>query len=285
MGELPILGYSIMKKILFALYFFAAALTVSAQSYQDLVKQGLDAISHDSLMQAEDFFRAALKKEPALKSNALLFNYIGQIQEKTGRDTEALESYNLGINLSPHTMGILLNRAALYMRIGRMDKALTDYSDVLDLNPDHRHALMMRAYIYTSQNLFKDARSDYEHLLRIEPDNDDAVLGLILLNEKDNRPKEAMDQINQLIQKKPRCSDYYVVRAEMEMNRKAYESAELDYMKAIELDPENVICYLNRAAYYIKTGQKEKARQDLKKAGSLNADPGELADLYQQLED
>lgn len=239
-----------------AVYLLAGALSVSAQSYQDLVKQGLDAISRDSLLQAEEYFRAALKKEPALKSNALLFNYIGQIQEKTGRDAEALESYNLGINLSPHTMGILLNRAALYMRTGRKEKALTDYSDILDLNPDHRHALMMRAYIYSSQNLFKNARLDYEHLLQLEPDNEDAVLGLILLNEKDNRPKEAMDQINQLIQKNSRRADYYVVRAEMEMNRKAYESAEIDYKKAIELEPGNVIYYLNRASYYIKTGQR-----------------------------
>lgn len=68
------------------------------------------------------------------------------------------------------------------------------------------------------------------------------------------------------------------------MNRKAYESAEIDYKKAIELEPGNVIYYLNRASYYIKTGQKDKARQDLKKASSLNADPGELAALYEELE-
>lgn len=274
-----------MKRILLAFCFFTGVLSLSAQSYQELVKQGLDAIACDSLLQAEEYFRAALKKEPAIKSNALLFNYIGQIQEKTGRDAEALESYNLGINLSPHTMGILLNRAALYMRTHRMEKALTDYSDVLDLNPNHRHALMMRAYIYASQNLFRKARLDYEHLLRLDPDNEDAVLGLVLLNDKDNRPKEAMDQINQLIQKAPDRADYYMVRAEMEMNRKAYESAELDYQKAIELDSKNVVYYMNRALFYIRTGQKSKARQDLKEARTLGADPGELADLYQQLED
>lgn len=273
-----------MKRILFACLLLAGAWSASAQTYQDLVKQGLDAIARDSLTQAEECFRAALKKEPALKSNALLFNYLGQIQERTGRDGEALDSYNLGINLSPHTMGILLNRAALYMRTGQKEKALTDYSDVLDLNPDHRHALMMRAYIYTSQNLLKNARQDYEHLLRLDPSNEDALLGLVLLNDKDNRPKEAMDQINQLIQRNSRRADYYAVRAEMELNRKAYESAEEDYRKAIELEPENVTFYLNRAMFYIKTGRKKEARVDLKQASSLGADAGELADLYQKLD-
>lgn len=273
-----------IKKILLSVYLLAGALSVSAQSYQNLVKQGLDAISRDSLLQAEEYFRAALKKEPALKSNALLFNYIGQIQEKTGRDADALESYNLGINLSPHTMGILLNRAALYMRTGRKEKALTDYSDILDLNPDHRHALMMRAYIYTELNLYKNARMDYEHLLHLEPNNENVFLGLVLLNDKDNRPKEAMDQINQLIQKNPQRADFYAVRAEMEMNRKAYEAAELDFIKAIELEPKNTTFYVNRALFYMATGRKSEARQDLKEASRLGADPGELADLYQKLE-
>lgn len=273
-----------MKRILLACFLLVGTWSASAQTYQELVKQGLDAIAQDSLTVAEEYFRAALKKEPAWKSNALLFNYLGQIQEKTGRDGEALESYNMGINLSPHTMGILLNRAALYMRTGRMEKALVDYSDILDLNPDHRHALMMRAYIYSAQNLFKNARLDYEHLLRLEPGNEDVLLGLVLLNDKDNRPKEAMDQINQLIQRKPQCADYYAVRAEMELNRKAYESAEVDFQKAIDLDSTNVVYYMNRAVFYIKTGKKKEAREDLKEASRLGADPGELADLYQQLD-
>lgn len=275
----------LIKKILGCVFLVASVQTLSAQSYQELVKSGLDAVATDSLLQAENYFRQALKKEPALKSNALLFHYIGQIQEKTGRDAEALESYQMGINLSPHTMGILLSRAALYMRTGVLDKALTDYCDVLDLNKDHRHALMMRAYIYTTQHLYKQARADYEHLLHLDGNNEDAVLGLVLLNDKDNRPKEAMDQINLLIQKNPQRAEFYAVRAEMEVNRKAFESAEVDFKKAIDLDPENITYYINRAQYYIQTKQRGAARADLKKARSLGADAGELADLYQKIED
>ena len=45
-----------MKKILLAVYLLAGALSVSAQSYQDLVKQGLDAISRDSLLHSFLFY-------------------------------------------------------------------------------------------------------------------------------------------------------------------------------------------------------------------------------------
>lgn len=119
----------------------------------------------------------------------------------------------------------------------------------------------------------------------MDGNNEDAVLGLVLLNDKDNRPKEAMDQINLLIQKNPQRAEFYAVRAEMEVNRKAFESAEVDFKKAIDLDPENITYYINRAQYYIQTKQRSAARADLKKARSLGADAGELADLYQKIED
>ena len=54
--------------------------------YQTLVKQGMDALAADSLMQAEQYFRQAMHEQPADRSNFLLFRYIGQIQEKQGKE-------------------------------------------------------------------------------------------------------------------------------------------------------------------------------------------------------
>ena len=113
------------------------------------MERGLSQMEHDSLTQAEQTFRQAMQLSPALKSNALLFRHIGQIQERTGRDHEALESYTLGLNLSPTTLGLLLDRASLYYRLGNEQRALSDYSAVLDLSPDHTEALFFRAHLYT----------------------------------------------------------------------------------------------------------------------------------------
>lgn len=274
-----------MKKILFAL---AVALSVSgarAQIYKDYVQQGLAALETDSLQQAEQLFRKALQAEPAQKSNALLFGYIGQIQERTQRYDEALESYTLGINLSPRTMGLLLDRASLYMRLGREEKALVDYSDVLDLNPDHREALLFRAYIYVRQRLYRKARLDYEALLRLEPTHEQGLLGLALLNDKDNRPHEAMEMMNRLVTLYPGHASHYAVRGGMEQARKLYELAQYDFDKAVSLEPENPEYYLCRALFYTEIKKKKPARADLETALRLGASKEEVATLLHDLAD
>ena len=143
----------------------ALSAQTQAQTYQQNVRAALDALAQDSLTLTEGLLRKALTQEPALKSNAILFQHLGRIQERRGQQTEALESYSMGLNLSPTTLGLLLDRASLYLRRGDEKHALADYDDVLNLSADHQEALFFRAYIYTRQRLYKQARTDYEHLI------------------------------------------------------------------------------------------------------------------------
>ena len=139
-----------MNRILFGLMLLALSAQTQAQTYQQNVRAALDALAQDSLTLAEGLLRKALTQEPALKSNAILFQHLGRIQERRGQQTEALESYTMGLNLSPTTLGLLLPRASLYLRTGDEKHALADYDDVLNLNADHQEALFFRAYIYTA---------------------------------------------------------------------------------------------------------------------------------------
>ncbi|MDY5543232.1 MAG: hypothetical protein SPF79_06025, partial [Bacteroidaceae bacterium] len=159
---------------------------LQAQTYQQNVRAALDALAVDSLTQADSLLRKALKQEPALKSNAILFQHLGHIQERWRQPEKALEYYGMGLNLSPTTLGLLLDRASLYLRRGNEKRALVDYNDVLDLNGDHAEALFFRDYIYTHQRLYKQARADYEHLIRLQPDHVEARTALALLNDRDN---------------------------------------------------------------------------------------------------
>lgn len=262
--------------------FWALAMTASAQnSYTDLVRQGTDALAADSLQKAELLFRQAMSEYPQLKTNALLFQHIAHIKEAQGKYMEALENYSMGLNLSPTTMGLLMDRASLYMRLDNRDRALVDYSDVLDLNPDHTEALFFRAYIYSQRHDYKNARQDYERLLKLEPTNEEAQVGLILVNDNDNRHHEAMEQIDALIHLKPDHAILYAVRGGMRQQRKDYEMALRDLNKAIELDEQNPDYYVSRALLYLDMGKRKYARQDGRTAISLGADANGLTYLFQ----
>ena len=247
------------------------------------MRRGLSAAAADSLAEAEHLFREAMRLEPAQRSNAMLHYYIGQIQEKRQETDLALESYTMGLNIAPHLVPLRMGRAALYMQLNRKEMALLDYSDILDWKPDYTDALFMRAYIYSEQKLYKKARTDYEALLKIEPSNEKAQIGLVLVNDKDNRPREAMEQINAMIAASPDHAILYAVRAGMEHGRKLYELAEIDFQKAVTLDPENPDFLISRAMLYIDIKENKKARADLEKALQLGGDAQTVASLMHQI--
>lgn len=272
-----------MKKWIFIAGLCLMTVTLQAQSYKDYVQKALDAMAADSLDQAENLFREAMRLEPAQRSNAMIYCQIGRIQERRGELHKALDSYTMGLNVAPHVLPLRMARAKLYMQLGNEEKALVDYSDVLDWKTDEQEALFMRAYIYAGQRLYKKARADYEALLKLNPAHEEARIGLVLVNEKDNRPREAMEQINAMVAVSPDHAILYAVRAGLEQTRKQYEAAEADFKKAISLDPKNTDYLLNRAALYIEMGKKKEAREDLDKALELGADPNVVASMRHQL--
>ena len=145
-----------MKKLIFLVVcLLAGGMPVFSQTYQELCDRAITYTEQDSLPQAEEYIRQALKLEPTNPHNALLFSNLGTIQRRQRQYEQALESYNFALNIAPRAVPILLNRAAVYMELGRNNLAQADYSLVLDLEKNNEEALLMRAYIchlYTSQS-------------------------------------------------------------------------------------------------------------------------------------
>ena len=269
--------------LLLMLLSWTLTLEVRAQTaYETLVQQGMDALAIDSLHQAEDCFRQALKQYPHHQSNYLLYRYLGQIREHQERGQDALEFYTSGLDLNPTNTELRLDRAALLYRLGNDGRAISNYSDVLDTEPDHIEALGMRAYLYSRIHDYKRARADYEHVIRLDPLNEKAYIGLILVNDRSGRPREAMEQINALIAIYPSHALLYAIRGGMEQQRKLYEQAVADLTRAVEMEPENVDFRVSRATLYLEMRKRKLARADVQAALRLGADPLEMASLLKK---
>lgn len=254
----------------------------AGSAYDVLVKQGMDALSVDSLNKAEMSFREALKQFPHHQSNYLLYRYLGQIREHQNRGQEALEFYTSALDLNPKDLELRLDRAALLYRLGNDGRAISDYSDVLDQEPDNIEALGMRAHLYSRIHDYKQARADYEHIIRLEPLNEKAYVGLILVNDRSGRPREAMEQIDALISVYPKHALLYAIRGGMEQRRMEYERALADLSRAVEMEPTNVDFLVSRATLYLDMRKRKLARADVQAALRLGADPLEMASLLKR---
>ena len=102
-----------------------------AQTYQQNVKAVIEALAADSLDRAEDLIQQTLQLDPGRESNAILYRYLGEIQQRKGKDDRALDAYTSGIALLRHSAvsddqkssldALYLSRASLYLQ--RNDEA------------------------------------------------------------------------------------------------------------------------------------------------------------------
>lgn len=267
-----------MKRLVYILVIFYNCFHLSAQTYEEWVGKAMDALENDSLYEAERFFKEALNKEPAHMGNSLLLSNLGTIQRRMGKSKEALESYTLALNKTPHSVKILLNRASLYLELDYLEKAYSDYCNVIDLSPKNKEALQFRAYIYMRQRRYNEARNDYRTLLEEDPDNRTARIGMVMVNQRDNRFREAIDDLNRLITDYPQDASLLKARAELEVDMNALDMALLDLEEAAKKTPNDADIYVMCGDIYMMQGRKREAYVAFEKAIELGIPRPQLHD-------
>ena len=254
----------------------------SAQSYDALCERAATAIGQDSLLQAEEYIKQALKLDPANERNAMLFSNLGTIQRRQRRYDEALQSYSFALNAQPNAVPILLSRATLYMELGKDDLARVDYSQALDVEPTNIEALLMRAYIYMQQRNYPFARADYQRLLKLNAKHYNARLGLATLCQREKKPEEALNVLNEMLEESPSDALLLTARAGVEQDLNRTDAALVDLDEAIRLDTTRVEAYLMRGQLYLTQKKKVQAKQDFEQAMKLGIPYSELRDLLKQ---
>lgn len=250
---------------------------VAAQTYEQLIERALGAASHDSLPQAEQLFRQALKASPNDYRNALVFSNLGKIQERqywqdprqTKKAEEAIESYTLALNITPEAIPLIQDRATLYMRLEQWGKAVMDLTTILDLTPDNTDMRNYRAYCYHKQRLFTEARTDYTRILEHQPDHRLALLGMAMLEHDTGHLSEALQRITLMVEASPTDAELYSIRSGMYAENKQAELAIIDLDRAILLDSKNTNYLLARAYLHLQQGNRRLALTDFEQAIAL----------------
>lgn len=267
-----------MKYIVLILMCFCLMSPSKAQTYDELIDKAMDAVEQDSLLLAENYFKEALRLEPANMRNSLLFSNLGTIQRRMGKKEEALESYSLALNKTPFSVTMLLNRASLLMEMDYLDRAFTDYCDVLDIDRKNPEALMYRAYIYMKRRQYQEARLDYRSYLEMNPENKTARLGMALVNQKDRRFQESLEEFNRLIVDYPKDASLLKARAELEVDMNLLDMALLDLENAARLTPDDPEIYVMCGDIYLLQDKKREAYVAFEKAIELGVPRPQLND-------
>ena len=93
---------------------------------------------------AEQWLLKAFMADPDNPSNSMVLSNIATLQRYQGKLSEAVKNYSLALDMTPHAVTLLLNRAALYVEMDSVQHAIDDYERVCELdlyNTEARYSL------------------------------------------------------------------------------------------------------------------------------------------------
>jgi len=204
----------------------------------------------------------------------------------------SIDEYSLAIDKNPNDADAYFGRALDFMVLQDLTEALNDYSKVIELRPDfipaYFNRAIVRAKLMQLENYDESASGDDAKNLSlniqtrvnkyIQPatnqySSQSQELTASPLNSKESQQAFEYDQIiqdyDQIIQLNPDFVFAYYNRANIRCSQKNYRQALDDYNEAINHNPEFAEAYYNRGLTRLYLGDTSRGIADLSKAGEL----------------
>ena len=274
------------KSLIFIVIVAFCALNCSislAQNYDELITRSFDYLDADSLPEAEEALREALRIEPGNPGNGMLLLNLGTIQRRQGKLKEAEESYTIGLAFLPNNLSLLNSRAQLFAEMEKYPEAINDYTEVIYHEPENENAYYERALCKLMNQDTLGARLDLEQIDRFNPNSAKSRLGMAYVYKAQQMWREASELYDALIERNPRNASLLRERAEVFYFSNRMGAALDDVNKSIDYDPRDPYSYLLRAQIRYAKGDREFARRDLNQALELGLNKEEVRDLIEKL--
>jgi tetratricopeptide (TPR) repeat protein len=187
----------------------------------------------------------------------------------------SIRNYSGKIEDEPDNISLYFGRAMDFIHIQDYESALKDINKVIELNPNLLLGHFVRAMIRTNQ-------LEYDYQLSGETTFSDNIktgisfskniAGTTKLPEisvKSVHYEEILKDYEQIINIDPNFIYAYYNRAEIFSIEKDFRAAISDYNKAIELEPQFAEAYFNRGIAKLSIGETSSGLDDLRMAGEL----------------
>jgi tetratricopeptide (TPR) repeat protein len=168
------------------------------------------------------------------------YDWQARIRKQMGDLKGAIADYTTAIQLKPEDADLYINRATLRQQIGDRQGELADYTQGLKLNPHDFLTYFLRASVYSYVfKAYQEAIQDYSQCIHYAP------VGQFQANA-------------------------YLARGQLQAELRAYDQAMADYTQSIQVNPQQKVAYLKRAALKEQLGDRAGAQQDRQTAADLS---------------
>ena len=222
------------------------------------------------LEKAEETYRQFIGKHPEI---ATTYFELSRILATKKEFDEAVKYSEKAAALDPENVWYQLYLAEIQQLRGNLKEAIIIYENLSRKDPDNMDYYYQLAALYLNSEKYREAISVYNKIEEkigiteeISIQKERIYLGL---NDISNAEKE----LEALVISFPDESKYLSILAEFYLANGKPDKALETYKKVAEVDPKNPYIHMSMADYYRKTGDREKAFEELK-LGFANPDLG-----------
>ncbi len=217
---------------------------------------------------AEQWLIKAFTADPENPNNSLILSNIATLQRYQGKRAEAVKNYSLALDMTPHAVTLLLNRAALYVEMDSAKRAIDDYERVCELDLYNTEARYSLGVLAMEQGDNRRAEDLFNEIKRINPNSGLYHEGMGLLNKRNGNYARAAELFTQVIKLQPNAQ-LLGNRADCYLILKRLNDAEDDIRTALEMSPSDPYLYLLRAKLNKLRFQRDDMQRDIEQAVAL----------------
>ncbi len=165
------------------------------------------------------------------------------------------------------------NRGLDKLKAGNWKDALTDFTEAIKLRPDVAVGYRYRAYAHADGGNVPRAIADLDEAIRLKPDDVQTYYDRAQYFLRQKQYDEALIDCNKGLTIDGARADLIALRGRAHSARGASEPAEVDFTKAIAIDPEGATEYLVwRGDLYLECDNNDQAIDDYTEAISRRPD-------------
>ncbi len=246
---------------------FIADLDTETPYFQAIDSAQTYIYSHEWAM-AEQWLLKAFMADPSNPNNSLILSNIATLQRYQGKLVDAVKNYSLALDMTPHAVTLLLNRAALYVEMDSVERAIDDYERVCELDLYDTEARYSLGVLAMERGDTRRAEDLFNEIKRINPNSGLYHEGMGLLNKRNGNHARAAELFTQVIKVQPNAQ-LLGNRADCYLILKRLNDAEDDIRTALEMSPSDPYLYVLRAKLNKLRFQRDDMQRDIDTAVSL----------------
>ena len=249
--------------------------SVAQTNAEQVMAIGRNVLSMDDYMLAIQYFNQAIKAKPYM-ADPYFFRAIAKLNLDDYQGAQ--RDCDMAIERNKFKTEAYKVRGFARQNLGLDSLAIEDYNIGLEYDPTDKYFLFYKAVAQTELERFEGADSTFSTLLRLYPRFEEGFSARGRMNTMRGDTVAGLRDIDRSLELSKTLVNSYLMRAEIEWNRKEWEKAAADIDEAIHLRPDAADLYVNRAFLRYNSDDFFGAMSDYNYA--LELEPRNMAALF-----